>query len=220
MVKHRQLRLMVNISSRQRPMLNLLQSLVLTSNQPTSNICLHSNLLGYHMFGLPWPRLKPPSPVSIAWNCTTGIAGKGSLLLYWYIGPLGLNLDRLARFGLPRSSIETWVDSPWVFELCKLWVTKYDQIRSKDRTIFEARPNLVWTCNQMEGQPYKHHRGCFSSRKFKLFPNSTMPRPNSSPLLMGSKVGVQGLEDLPWKISRFYHDDLSWFLTNLISQER
>ena len=66
-------RLMVNISSRQRQMSNLLQSLVLTSNQPFSNICLHSNQLGYHMFGLPWPRLKPPSPVSITWNCTTGI---------------------------------------------------------------------------------------------------------------------------------------------------
>ena len=67
------LRLTVNISSRQRPMSNLLRSLVLTSNQPTCNICLHSNQIGYHIFGLPRPRLEPPSPDSITWNCTTGI---------------------------------------------------------------------------------------------------------------------------------------------------
>ena len=68
-----QVRLTVNISSRQRPMSNLFRSLVLTSNQPTSNICLHSYQLGYHMIDLLWPRLKPSSPVSITWNCTTGI---------------------------------------------------------------------------------------------------------------------------------------------------
>ena len=64
-------RLAVNISSRQRLKWKLLRSFVLTSNQPTSNICLHSNQLGYHMFGLPWPRLKHPGPVSIMWNWTT-----------------------------------------------------------------------------------------------------------------------------------------------------
>ena len=67
------LRPTVNISSRQRPISNFLRTLALTSNQPTSNTCLHSNQLGYHMFGLPWPRLNPPSPVSIIWNYTTGI---------------------------------------------------------------------------------------------------------------------------------------------------
>ena len=138
----REIRLTVNISSRQRPMSNLLRSLVLTSNQPTSNICLHSNQLGYHMFGLPWwPRLKLPSPVSIMWKqYNWDLSGTDILLLYWYIGPLGLIPDRLARFGLPRSSIDTWVDSPWVSKICELLVTKWDRIRSKDRTIFEARP--------------------------------------------------------------------------------
>ena len=39
------------------------------------------------------------------------LVGTDSLLLYWYIGPLGLKPDRLARFGLPRSSVDTWVDT-------------------------------------------------------------------------------------------------------------
>ena len=136
-----QLRLTVNISSGRSPMLNLLRSLVLTS--PISNICLHSNQLGYHMFGLSWPRLKPPGPVFNYLNLYHwDLSGTCSLLSYWYIGLLGLNPDRLARFGLSGSSIDTWVDSLCVSEICKLLVTKLDRIQSKDWTIFETRPTL------------------------------------------------------------------------------
>ena len=64
------------------------------------------------------------------------LLGTCNLLPHWYIGPLGLNPDRVA-------SIHTWLDSPCVLEICELLVTKYDQIWSKDRSVFEARPNFL-----------------------------------------------------------------------------
>ena len=78
-------------------MLNLLWSLALTSNQPTSNICLHSNQSGYHMFGLPWPRLNLLVQFQLREIVPLVLPGTCSLLPYWYIGPLGLNPDRICR---------------------------------------------------------------------------------------------------------------------------
>ena len=56
-----------------RPMSNLLQILSLTQNNPLFNICLHSKQLSSPYVWSQWPRLKLPSPVSIIWNCTSGI---------------------------------------------------------------------------------------------------------------------------------------------------
>ena len=121
-----QLGLMINFSSCHGPISNLFWSLVLTSNQPTFQYLFKiPTNKGYHMFGLPLPRLKPPSPVSIVWNCTTGICQAHvacchtGTLVHWDSNP-----DRVAMFGIPRSIImiiDIWVDSP--SQICEILVT-------------------------------------------------------------------------------------------------
>ena len=91
------------------------------------------------MLGLPWPRLKPLIPISIMWNCTTGICP--AHVACCYTGTLGLNPDTPVRFGLLRSSINIWADSPSVPEILKLSDQARDQIWFKDRTISEASCN-------------------------------------------------------------------------------
>ena len=115
------IRLTVNISSRQRPMSNLLRKpgLDLKSTHFQYLFTFQPIRLPYVQSSM--AKVETPSPVSIIWNFTTGICQPHEASCHiGYIGPLGLNLDRLARFGLPRSSINTWVDSSWVSEICKL----------------------------------------------------------------------------------------------------
>ena len=128
-------------------MSNLIRSLVLTSNQPISNICLHSNQLGYHMFGLQWPRLKPPSPVSIIWNCTTGIwqahvtCCHTGTLVHWD----STQTEWPGSVFLDPVSIPGWIHQGYL-KYANFSMTEQDRIRSKDRTFLKPGLNRQSTC--------------------------------------------------------------------------
>ena len=77
--------------------------------------------------------------------CHWDLSGTCSLLSYWYIGPLGLNPDRLTRFDLLGSSINTWVDFLWVSETCKLMVTQVGSNLIQRLELF-LKPGLIFFC--------------------------------------------------------------------------
>ena len=76
------------------------------------------------MFGIPWPRLKPLGPFQLCGIMPLGLVRRLATLRLQVNRPLGLNPDRVARYGLPRSTIDTWLDYPCVSAICELLVTK------------------------------------------------------------------------------------------------